>query len=299
MFDLSVGPVLYYWSRQTLIDFYAEVADSAASTVCLGEVVCSRRHEMKPQDWLDLARDLRQAGKEVVIGTQALLETEAELRSLRRWVEQGDFMLEANDAAAVRLLAGRGLPWVLGLHVNIYSAPALAEYQSLGAMRWVPPVELPLSAMAQINPPGSAMQTEVFAFGRMPLALSARCFTARHHHVQKDACGFRCIEDPDGLALRTREGASFLALNGIQTLSGSLHCLLDQRQALLDAGIQRLRLSPTSLDFADVLRQFDAVMNQGAPSGEALTSLQALRLPGPLSNGFAQPQRAGMAWIPT
>ncbi len=52
MFKLSVGPVQYYWSRDTLTAFYAEVADSPAHTVCLGEVVCSRRHEMKPEDWL-------------------------------------------------------------------------------------------------------------------------------------------------------------------------------------------------------------------------------------------------------
>lgn len=296
MFDLSVGPVQYYWPRQTLTDFYADVADSPARTVCLGEVVCSRRHEMKPEDWLDLAKDLRQAGKEVVIGTQALLETEAELRSLRRWVEQDDFMLEANDAAAVHMLAGH-TPWVLGLHVNIYSAPALAEYLALGATRWVPPVELSLQAVAQVNGGGASVQTEVFAFGRLPLALSARCFTARHHHLQKDACAFRCLEDPDGLTLRTREGQSFLALNGIQTQSGSVHCLLGQKQALVDAGVTRLRLSPTSQDFGEVVRQFDAVMNHGAPADEAITSLQALRLPGPLSNGFAQPHRAGMDWV--
>lgn len=296
MFDLSVGPVQYYWPRQTLTDFYADVADSPVRTVCLGEVVCSRRHEMKPEDWLDLARDLRQAGKEVVIGTQALLETEAELRSLRRWVEQGDFMLEANDAAAVRMLAGHS-PWVIGLHVNVYSAPALAEYLALGATRWVPPVELSLPAVGQINAQGQAVPTEVFAFGRMPLALSARCFTARHYHLQKDACAFRCLEDPDGLTLRTREGQSFLALNGIQTQSGSVHCLLGQKRALTDAGVTRLRLSPTSQDFGSVVRLFDAVMNHDAPAEAALLDLQALRLPGPLSNGFAQPKRAGMEWV--
>jgi collagenase-like PrtC family protease len=296
MFSLSVGPVQYFWPRKTLTAFYAEVADSPARTVCLGEVVCSRRHELKPDDWLDLARDLRQAGKEVVIGTQALLETEAELRSLRRWMDNGDYMLEANDTAAVRLLAGR-TPWVIGLHINVYSAPTLAEYAPLGAVRWVPPVELSLPAMAQVNPPGSLMQTEVFAFGRMPLALSARCFTARHHRLQKDQCGFRCLDDPDGLNLRTREGQSFLALNGIQTQSGAVHCLLMHRQALLDAGIGRLRLSPTSQDFVQVLHQFDAVMNQGASSGEALRTVQALHLPGPLSNGYAQPRRAGMSWV--
>jgi len=296
MFELSVGPVQYYWSRQDVMAFYADVADSPASTVCLGEVVCSRRHELKPEDWLDLACDLKQAGKEVVLATQALLETEAELRTLRRYAEQGDFMVEANDAAAVRLLAGR-VPWVIGLHLNVYSAPALAEYAELGAARWVPPVELSLAAMAQVNPPGSLLPTEVFAFGRMPLALSARCFTARHLHLQKDACGFRCLDDPDGLALRTREGQDFLALNGIQTQSGTVHCLLDHRADLVQAGVSRLRLSPTYRGFAAVLCQFDAVMNGDASPHDALQVLGHVGLPGPLSNGFSQTGRAGMDWV--
>ncbi|TAK94471.1 MAG: U32 family peptidase [Aquabacterium sp.] len=296
MFDLSVGPVQYYWSRQALIDFYADVADSPATSVCLGEVVCSRRHELKPEDWLDLARDLQQAGKEVVIGTQALIETEAELRTLRRLAEQGDFMLEANDAAAVRLLAGHA-PWVIGLHVNVYSAPALAEYIALGARRWVAPVELSLQAVGQVNPPGSLVPSEVFAFGRMPLALSARCFTARHHHLQKDTCGFRCLDDPDGLVLRTREGQDFLAINGIQTQSGSVQCLLGDKAALVQSGVTRLRLSPVSRGFPEVVRQFDGVMNGGASAQAAINILNELGLPGPLSNGYARPQRAGLEWV--
>lgn len=296
MFELSVGPVQYYWSRDTLTHFYAEVADSPATTVCLGEVVCSRRHALKPEDWLDLAKDLRAAGKEVVIGTQALIETEAELRALRKWVEHGEYMLEANDAGAVRLLAGRA-PWVIGLHVNVYSAPTLAEYVAMGAVRWVPPVELSLDGMAQAAKEVAGVQVEAFAFGRMPLALSARCFTARHHRLQKDSCEFRCLDDPDGLALRTREGQDFLALNGIQTQSGSVQCLLGMRSALQAAGVSRLRLSPTARDFAEVLRLFDQVMNRDADAEAALQQVQGLALPGPLSNGYAQPQRAGMLWV--
>lgn len=296
MFKLSVGPVQYYWSRDTLTAFYADVADSPVHTVCLGEVVCSRRHEMKPEDWLALGRELKQAGKEVVIGTLALLETEAELRSVRKSVEQGEFMLEANDTAAVRMVAG-GAPWVIGLHVNVYSAPSLAEYAALGATRWVAPVEMSLPSVSAVCPPGSAVESEVFAFGRMPLALSARCFTARHLRLQKDHCEFRCMDDPDGLALRTREGQDFLTLNGIQTQSGTVQCLLGEREALLSAGVRRLRLSPTANDFMEVVSQFDAVMNHGASHHEAIKTVQSLRMPGPLSNGYARPQRPGMVWI--
>jgi hypothetical protein len=59
----------------------------------------------------------------------------------------------------------------------------------------------------------------VFAYGRMPLAFSARCFTARHRNLPKDDCQFSCMDHPDGLMLKTRESEDFLVLNGIQTQS--------------------------------------------------------------------------------
>ena len=41
----------------------------------------------------------------------------------------------------------------------------------------------------------AGMETEVLAFGRLPLAVSARCFTARAHNLPKDQCDFRCATD--------------------------------------------------------------------------------------------------------
>jgi collagenase-like PrtC family protease len=295
-FRLAVGPVLYYWSRRTLTDFYAEIAESAARTVYLGELVCSRRHEMKVDDWLALARDLAAAGKEVVLSAQALIESEAELRTLRRLVDHGECLIEANDAAAIAAAAGR-VRFVIGPHVNVYSALALAELVPLGAVRWVPPLELPIAAMAAVNPPGGdgAVETEAFAFGRMPLAISARCFTARHYRTNRDECGFRCIEHPDGIELRTRDGEPFLALNGQQTQSARLHCLLARGDALARAGVRGVRLSPVSQGFGDVVRAFDEVLNRGADAASALAALAGRGLPGAFSDGYAY-GAAGLAW---
>lgn len=83
-------------------------------------------------------------------------------------------------------------------------------------------------------------------WGRMPLAFSARCFTARHFNLSKDDCAFRCIEHPDGLAMRTQEDGEFLTLNGVQTQSGAALDLLDQAQALAQLGVAALRVSPQS-----------------------------------------------------
>lgn len=292
---LSIGPLLYYWPRETLLQFYADIADSAADSVVLGEVVCSRRHEMKTSDWFALARDLAATGKEVVLATQALIESESDLRSVRRSVEQGEFLVEAGDASALNMLVGAGARFVLGPHINVYSRPALTEYVKLGAMRWVAPLELSLAALAEINAQGALLPTEVFAYGRMPLAFSARCFTARHHHLSKDECEFRCRDDDHGLLLSTSDGQPFLVLNGIQTQSAAQQCLIAQQDALRAGGVSRVRLSPSPNRFGDVVGSFDAVLNRGANVADALRRLAELSPSGGLVDGFAR-GRPGVEW---
>lgn len=300
---LTVGPVQYYWTRATLTQFYADVADSPADTVVLGETVCSRRHAMKLEDWLALAQDLQSAGKRVLMATQALVESESDLRVIRRLQGQRDFLVEAADASALAILAHRA-PFALSPHINIYNRPALEEHAAVGAVRWSAPLELSLDAVAAINPlddpvrcaDGTPVETEVFAFGRMPLAFSARCFTARHHHLSKDACEFRCADDPDGLLLSSSEGQAFLVLNGTQTQSAAQQCLVADGAALRAAGVSSLRLSPCSQGFVEVIGWFDRVLNQGADVQDALAALQAMSLPGGLSNGFAH-RRPGLNWV--
>lgn len=299
---LTVGPVLYHWPRQALLEFYAGVADSVADTVVLGESVCARRRELRLPDWLAVGRELAAAGKQVVLVSQALVETEADLRLIERQGEQGEFAVEAGDVSAIALLAGR-VPLVLGPHVNIYSQRALRELADVGARRWVAPVELAIDALARVNPPaapvrtplGEPIETEAWAFGRLPLAFSARCFTARHHRVPKDDCGFHCLADGDGLLLRTSEGAPFLVLNGTQTQSAAVQSLLDEAGPLRAAGVRHLRLSPCARGFDAVLRDFDAVFNGGAAPAGRSDAWAALGVPGPLANGYAHRQ-PGMHW---
>ena len=182
----------------------------------------------------------------------------------------------------------------------------LDKNAGLGATRWVAPVELPLDALALINPPadpvltpnGHAITTEAWAFGRLPLAFSARCFTARHHRVPKDDCGYHCLADPDGLLLSSSEGQPFLVLNGTQTQSAAVQNLLGEAAALRAAGVGALRLSPCAQGFDRVLADFDAVFNQcEAPDGLA-QGWAAQGVPGPFGNGYAHRQ-PGMAWITT
>ncbi|MGQ0525488.1 MAG: U32 family peptidase [Betaproteobacteria bacterium] len=282
---LALGPVLYYWPRARMLDFYRAVGRSVADIVYLGEVVCSRRHELRAGDWLTIARTLADAGKEVVLSTQALIESDSDLKALRRLVRDSEFMLEANDMGAVNLLAG-SMPFVAGPHLNIYNPETLAMFRELGAQRWVPPLEMPrvmLQAMLQQTP--AAPETEVFAYGRMPLAFSARCFTARHFNLQKDACEFRCVEHPDGMLLSTTEATPFLVLNGIQTQSAAVCNLLPFIGELHEAGASVLRVSPQAEHTIEILAEFKSCIEDSALVAGAKTRLAAL-MPGAPCDGY-------------
>ena len=45
--NLSLGPLLYYWSRDDALAFYDEASKWPVARVYLGESVCSRRHLLR------------------------------------------------------------------------------------------------------------------------------------------------------------------------------------------------------------------------------------------------------------
>lgn len=280
---LSLGPVLYYWPRQQLLDFYAQAADWPIDIVYLGETVCSRRHEFRFDDWLQAADMLAEAGKEVVLSTQALIESESDLKALRRFTANGRFRIEANDMAAVHLAQGQ--PFVAGPHINIYNPQTLELLAEAGATRWVMPVEMSRQLLQELllhAPPD--METEVFAYGRLPLAFSARCFTARRHNLPKDSCGFRCLETPYGMALKTREGQPFLAINGTQTQSASVYTLMEELEELAGCA-DVLRISPQPEHTGDVVALFRSAIDGTTPAALAAQALSPL-LPAEPCNGY-------------
>jgi collagenase-like PrtC family protease len=273
---LSLGPLQYYWPRQTTLDFYTAVAAMPVDIVYLGETVCSRRHELRLDDYLDVAAQLAAAGKEAVLSTQTLIESESDLKALRRMVDNGRFTVEANEMGAVRLLAQRGVPFVAGPTLNVFNTETLGLLAGMGATRWVMPPEAGRELLAGMRPTLPAgIATEVFAFGRVPLAYSARCFTARRFNLQKDTCEFKCIDFPDGMTVKTREGEDFLSLNGIQTQSAKVYNLLADLPELVAAGVDILRISPQSSGTAEVLAAFRAALEG-----------RAAELPGDWCNGF-------------
>jgi len=281
--NLSLGPLLYYWSRDDVLAFYDEAARWPVARVHLGESVCSRRHLLRLPDWLMLAEQLAAAGKEVVLSTQTLIESESDLKTLRRIVSDGRFRVEANEWGAVRLLSEAGARFVAGTTLNVYNPETLDVLAGLGAERWLPPVEMSratLAALLEHAPAG--FETEVFAYGRLPLAYSARCFTARHYNLPKDDCQFRCLDHPDGLPLATREGAPFLTLNGIQTQSAGVYNLIGELPALRELGVASLRLSPQSRHMGRVVEAFHAALAGDADAANTLARV----MPGPPVDGY-------------
>lgn len=269
---LSLGPLLYYWSRDTTLEFYTQAANWPVDVMYLGETVCSRRHELRFDDWMNIAQQLTDAGKEVVLSTLTLIESESDLKALRKIVDNKKFSVEANDMGAVHLLSKAGVPFVAGPALNIYNPDTLALMASIGAVRWVPPVEMPRTMLMSMPVPDN-IQTEIFAFGRLPLAFSARCFTARHFNLQKDDCQFRCIEHADGLDLNTREGEAFLVMNGIQTQSASVHTLAHRLDELNDTSVTHLRLSPQSQNMAAIIKIFRDTLDEKISTREVKAKL--------------------------
>lgn len=283
---LALGPLLYYWSREQVHAFYDEMADAVLDTVYLGETVCSRRHELRLPDWIEIGHKLVEAGKKVVLSTQALIESEADLNTMRRIVSNGRFLVEANDMGAARCLSKAGVSFIAGPHLNLYNPAALELLAQQGAKRWVMPLEMgreDLAHMQQQRPSG--LETEIFAYGRLPLAFSARCFTARHHNLPKDDCRFRCIEHPDGLALKTREGQPFLVLNGIQTQSSRIYNLVNEILAIQALNIDLLRISPQARYTAQIIELFDWAINGKVLPDDAMKRMVPL-MPEAPCNGY-------------
>lgn len=268
---LSLGPVLYYWDKEQLGQFYAEMSSLPLDVIYLGETVCSKRRAFSLDQWLGLGRELQACSQaQLVLSSLTLIEAASELSSLRRLCDNGELLVEANDMGAVQLLAERKLPFVGGPALNLYNGHALTQLQDSGMVRWVPPVEcsaaLIRAVLEQVRELGREVpQVEVFAYGHLPLAYSARCFTARAENRPKDDCQFCCINYPDGLALSSQAGQALFTLNGIQTMSAEVTNLLSDYPGLVASGADIVRLSPRAQGMAEVIEAWQRVREGEAP----------------------------------
>ena len=258
--QITLGPIPFYWPKQQVLEFYRAAQDWPVDRIILGETVCSKRNELRYDDWLNLARHLQSHGKEVVLSTLALLEAESELKTVHKISHQEEFMVEANDLSAAEARHTIGKPFIAGPYLNIYNPSSLKLLVADGMQRWTLPVELSrteLEAMlAVIRSEQIPVATEVMVHGYLPLALSARCFTARALDRPKDQCKRVCIDYPCGIPVDSQEQQRLFTMNGIQTLSGDILDLRSELQSIAALGVDSVRIVPSQFDMATIVTAY-------------------------------------------
>lgn len=291
---LTLGPLRFNWPAERQRDFYFRIAEEApVDVVYLGEVVCIKRAPFTAPIFPEVIERLVRAGKEVVLSTLALVSTDRELDMVRALVENGAHLVEANDLSALSLLQGRR--HAVGPLVNVYNEGTLAWLARNGACRVVLPAELPGTDIAGLARAVPEVELEVQVFGRLPLAISARCYHARSRGLHKDGCRYVCAEDTDGMDVDTMDGEPFLAVNGTETMSHRCVNLIAHLPNLRAGGVGLFRLSPQDVDMVRVAAIFRAVLDGRMAPGVAIAALTDLVSFAPFADGFYRGV-PGVAW---
>lgn len=293
--ELTLGPVYFNWPPARWRDFYYRIADEApVDHVVIGEVVCSKRLPFIASEIPSAIERLEQAGKTVLLGSLALVTLERERRTTAELAAAEGTMVEANDVSCLTHLDGRR--HAIGPLVQVYNEAAAAFFAGGGATRICLPPELPAAAIAAIAAAVPETAIEVFAFGRAPLAISARCYHARAAGLSKDNCRFVCENDPDGMPVKTLDGESFVAVNGVQTLGHACTNLILDLDTLEAIGVAAARLSPQSCDMVAVARTFRDVLDGRLAPEEGAARLAGLYRLSAFCNGFLH-GREGASWL--
>ena len=215
-----------------------------------------------------------------------LVESESDLKTLRRIVDNGASASRPTTWARCTSSPAATAPPATGSPARPSTSstrPPLGLFAGLGATRWSPrPRCRPQIAELRAGL-GCDIEVELFAHGRLPLAYSARCFTARHYNLQKDSCAFRCLEFADGIPLKTRGARPSHPQRGSRP-SRPVTPLLADLPAVVADGLDLLRISPQGEHTGEIIRLFPA-----APSTASSRPLDALhRTPSPAPRGTVQ-----------
>ncbi|WP_120498597.1 U32 family peptidase [Kiloniella sp. EL199] len=282
---LTLGPVLYNWPAEQRRDFYFQIADEApVDVVYIGEVTCSKRAPFFTPFIPEICDRLEKAGKEVVISSLSLVMSKRERKEQHELVQDNPWILEANDLSAIELLKERA--HIVGPFVNVYNEDTLDYFYRNGAQRVVLPCELSGKAIERLLASNKNREIEIQAFGRVPLALSARCYHARSHGLSKDGCLYVCEQDPDGMNVETLDGEAFLTVNGTQTMSYTVNNLLAEIVDLNRLGVTHFRLWPQQVDMVRVIETYRAELDGTITHKEGQETLSDLIDFAPFANGF-------------
>lgn len=302
MTKLVVGPVLYNWDKAKLMQFYHELAASPdVETVCVGEVICAKRPKHDFDEWLEIIDLLLSHNKKVRYSTLGVITNTYEINMLKKvcassFQKDPNFVIEVNDITALPLI-GSDSAFTIGQLFNCYNEASVGFLQAQGAGSITLPVELSF-AQVQAIAETTSIDLGVQVFGRMPLALSVRCYQARAYNLQKQNCGIICENDLDGLAVETLDNAPIFAVNGLQTLSYNYCNLISEIDQLIKAGISELRISPQyDVDNLAVCHCFSDAIKQGAATEDTINTLKHILQHKQQSNGYFY-EKPGMNLIP-
>jgi collagenase-like PrtC family protease len=295
--ELTMGPILFHWSVDRRLDFYNKIADEAPiDRVYIGEVICSKRAPFFEKYYSNVVERLIRGGKQVVFSTLAEIMNKRERSETKKMCARSDCSVEANDSAALFYLRQR--PHLIGPFFNTYNEDTLEYLVKNGATHITLPPEIPKTSLKSLGEKAKELSVSLEAqvYGRIPLALSARCYHARAHGRKKDNCQFVCENNPDGMELKTLENKPFLAINGIQTLSYRCLNLMKEMYEMKSFGIGSFRISPHGHDMIKVSRLFKSVLDFESSPEEASAILAELGFPVPFSNGFYH-RLKGHLWV--
>lgn len=284
--ELTVGPSQFFWSADFWTGFYQDLTQSPVDRVVIGELVCSKRLPFYQDRIPEAISALIDAGKQVSLTSLALITLKRERKLTAELAEMG-VAVEVNDLTALAHFP-KGCAFTVGPLVNVYNEGTLNWLATRGAQRVCLPPELPLASVEALTRVADdlGIAIEVWGHGRLPLAISGRCYHARLHGRTKDNCQFACEDDPDGLEVLTGDGRPFMAMNGVQTLSDSYACTDHQIDQLRAVGVSALRLSPQSKVFPQLCALYRQRLDQTLPQGCVAQQITADDPNLRLSDGF-------------
>lgn len=292
---LTIGPILYEWKRDEVLQFYKEAAQMPVDRVYVGEVVCNKRRGLNLDDMGGIIETLTEAGKKVTLSSLAVVSNDAELAFTRALCGMHG-SIEANDVCVMNMLDPAKTEVFAGPHITTYNAASIEFLRGIGVRRVTFPVELPKESVAYNVKHCKGVETEVFAHGPLPLAFSWRCYTSRAYGLSKTECKHHCALHPDGMELKTMEGRPLFTANGTSILSADVYTLVEFIDELKTTGVTALRISPQYKGTAQAAEIFRARLDGKLDAAQALTRLRTATN-GALCNGWYQ-GGAGKDMIP-
>jgi O2-independent ubiquinone biosynthesis protein UbiV len=140
------------------------------------------------------------------------------------------------------------------------------------------------------------VESELFAYGRLPLTFSARCYTARAFNLPKVNCQYKCGDYPDGMPMHTQDDKQFLVINGIETMSELVYNLILDIHLMEKMQMDIVRLSPQSTNMAPIVDIWKKRITAKMEGPEALAKMLELNANDPFCNGYFH-DRPGLEFI--